>query len=115
MTDNEIIKALECCINDDCNICPETFGNCELTVMRNALDLIKRQQAENERLEYSAKEWEKQAKYFFTKMQAITKENIKEFVERAGKELEKIPQHHFCLLAVEETMKKVKEEMTGVE
>lgn len=50
-TDDEIIKALECCINDNCNDCPETFGNCELTAMRNALDLLKRQRAEIERLQ----------------------------------------------------------------
>lgn len=50
-TDDEIIKALECCINDNCNDCPETFGNCELTTMRNALDLLKRQRATIERLQ----------------------------------------------------------------
>lgn len=50
-TDDEIIKALECCINDNCNDCPETFGNCELTAMRNALDLLKRQRATIERLQ----------------------------------------------------------------
>lgn len=50
-TDDEIIKMLECCINDNCNNCPETFGNCELTAMRNALDLLKRQRATIERLQ----------------------------------------------------------------
>lgn len=50
-TDDEIIKMLECCINDNCNDCPETFGNCELTAMRNALDLLKRQKATIERLQ----------------------------------------------------------------
>ena len=50
MTDNEITKALECCINDDCDNCPDTFGNCEHNAMRNALDLINRQKAEIERL-----------------------------------------------------------------
>lgn len=50
-TDDEIIKMLECCINDNCNDCPETFGNCELTTMRNALDLLKRQRATIERLQ----------------------------------------------------------------
>lgn len=50
-TDDEIIKTLECCINDNCSNCPETFGNCELTAMRNALDLLKRQKATIERLE----------------------------------------------------------------
>lgn len=51
MTDNEIIKALECCINDDCDNCPDTFGNCEHNAMRNALDLINRQKAEIEELQ----------------------------------------------------------------
>ena len=48
MTDNEIIKALECCRlqNDDCDICPyigEKF--CTDKVSQDALELIKRQQA----------------------------------------------------------------------
>ena len=51
MTDNEIIKALECCINDDCDNCPDTFGNCEHNAMRNALDLINRQKADIGRLQ----------------------------------------------------------------
>ena len=55
MNTNEIIKTLECCINDNCNSCPETFGDCELTAMRNALDLIKRQQTEIARLKYNLK------------------------------------------------------------
>jgi hypothetical protein len=57
MTNKEIKKALECCINDDCDNCPDTFGNCEHNAMRNALDLINRQQSaidvymqENDRL-----------------------------------------------------------------
>ena len=45
-TDEEVIKALECCINDNCDNCPDTFGNCEHNAMRNALDLINRQKAE---------------------------------------------------------------------
>jgi hypothetical protein len=55
MTDNEIIKALECCINDDCEDCPfygenapDVYGNCVQNTKRNALDLINRQKAEIE-------------------------------------------------------------------
>ena len=51
MTDNEIKKALECCINDDCDNCPDTFGNCEHNAMRNALDLINRLQVKNKELD----------------------------------------------------------------
>ena len=48
MTDNEIIKALECCVNgEDCPNCPlqEQFADCK--PMTGALDLINRQKAEN--------------------------------------------------------------------
>ena len=54
MTDNKIIKALECCLadGDTCNNCP-LKRECEInpfdaTLARYSLDLIKRQQAEIE-------------------------------------------------------------------
>ena len=56
LTDNEIIKALECCSNDKpCseNKCPFYESACENdlhAVEKYALDLINRLQAENERL-----------------------------------------------------------------
>ena len=55
MTDNEIIKALECCgINQNCKGCyfdtHESGDICAREVVKNAFDLINRQQAEIERL-----------------------------------------------------------------
>ena len=55
MTDNEIIKALQCCANgdtDECQNCPyvEKYPYCDGPMERDVLDLINRQQAENERL-----------------------------------------------------------------
>jgi hypothetical protein len=55
MTDAEIIKALECCIDEDfnlCNKCPIKIECYTQTVYikKKALDLINRQQAEIERL-----------------------------------------------------------------
>ena len=50
MTDNEIIKALECCKKDDCDNCPNDFGNCCANLAGCSLDLINRKQAEIERL-----------------------------------------------------------------
>ena len=51
MTDNEIIKALECCINDNCDSCPDSIansvGNCERNLRRDALDLINRLEENN--------------------------------------------------------------------
>ena len=51
MTDNEIIKALGCCVNGKCFKCPLKTMNCSAKVpMAFALDLISRQQAEIEEL-----------------------------------------------------------------
>ena len=50
-TDEEIIKALECCCKDnyegDCPKCPlQLNGNCNVILAEHALDLINRQKAE---------------------------------------------------------------------
>lgn len=57
MTDNDIIKALECCSSengkDDCLTCPnfKDFVDCKEDLSAIALDLIKRKDEEIERLE----------------------------------------------------------------
>lgn len=57
MTDNEIIKALECCINnngicEDCHLLNKRNSSIECTneLMRDALDLINRQKVEIEKM-----------------------------------------------------------------
>ena len=57
MTDNEIIKALVCCVHRTCNECirqPIEYGrterDCKSGLMKSALDLINRQKAEIENL-----------------------------------------------------------------
>lgn len=56
MTDNDIIKALECCADTtkECEDCPflqfECIVDTENSLVKSALDLINRQQAEIERL-----------------------------------------------------------------
>jgi hypothetical protein len=53
MTDNEIIKALECCTEFRCEKCvfDDNSGfNCEENLMKYALDLINRKDAEIEKL-----------------------------------------------------------------
>lgn len=51
MTDNEIIKALECCANGKCGECPLFKEDCgDDIICKIALDLINRQNAEIERL-----------------------------------------------------------------
>lgn len=55
MTDKEIKKALECCVEGKCQLCPlydnDTIAdNCPTGVLRLCRDLINRKQAENENL-----------------------------------------------------------------
>jgi hypothetical protein len=60
MTDNEIIKALECCCGGDggknCYCCPlYEVSPCTNALSKYALDLINRQKAEIERLQKELK------------------------------------------------------------
>ena len=58
MTDNEIIKALECCSGKSpCSECPGDKVGC--AIEQPALDLINRQKAEIERYKHSIKLLEK--------------------------------------------------------
>ena len=82
MTDKNIIKALECCINDDCDNCPDTFGNCEHNAMRNALNLINRQQEEIERLKIENQSLRGAANSYKLHYNEARNEAVKEFVER---------------------------------
>ena len=53
MKPDEIKKVLECCIKDDCDNCPDTFGNCEHNAMVNALAYINQLETEKRNLEYT--------------------------------------------------------------
>lgn len=60
MTDNEIIKALECCCkNNNCEGCPLDYltfsSQCASELAIKSLDLINRQRAEIERLNAKVK------------------------------------------------------------
>ena len=83
MTDNDIIKALESCggKGGKCEECP--YENimecdCEDMLLKNALDLINRQKAENERLMLFGCQVEVSKKI----EKQIKSEAIKEFAER---------------------------------
>ena len=64
LTDNETIKALECCTNSfyngfaKCEECPKftEMSGCTIKLMCNALDLINRKNAKIERLQKEGKE-----------------------------------------------------------
>ena len=91
MTDEQIIKALECCITNDCAKCKaydETNGeivDCLHTICRNALDLINRQKEEIDELRKRIVFWREDLNY---QPEAERAKAIKEFAERVK---DKIP------------------------
>ena len=54
MKQEQIIKALECCKRDDCDNCPNSFGNCYANLAGYALSLIRELTEENEKLKYTS-------------------------------------------------------------
>jgi flagellar basal body rod protein FlgC len=97
MTDNEIIKALECCVtNGDCRECalnPKkgNYGYCTGLAIKSALDLITRQKAEIERLRKDSKRLKKVQMQLddLCKMHHIIKaEAYKECIEKVKMEAE---------------------------
>ena len=51
MTAENIKKALECCEKDDCDNCPNDFGNCYANLSGYALELINRYEEKIKNLE----------------------------------------------------------------
>ena len=91
MTDDEIIKALECCgniVDSTCKECAyhETYNaSCVVRLMRNALDLINRQKAEILELQKRIINWRTDMDY---RPDEIKSEAIKEFAERLKEKLQ---------------------------
>lgn len=89
MTDNEIIKALECCANwqndKSCEECPaNTYGfGCANKMAKYAIDLINRQNAEIERYKGVIKILEND-------IEIAKAEAIKEFAERLRERYESV-------------------------
>ena len=84
MTDEQIIKALKCCVEDDslcadsmaCRICPMNNNyNCTFELRIHTLDLINRQEANAEGLTNAVK-------YLNEQVSSAKAEAIKEFAER---------------------------------
>ena len=87
MTDNEIIKALECCIyhHGKCTSCPlyaEVTTVCKEKKDNYVLDLINRQKAENESLKMDLAKCSIRIDNLYKTADEIKSEAIKEFVER---------------------------------
>ncbi len=91
MTDNEIIKALDCCKTNNCDECP-FYGvkeDCEVELPEEAFDLINRQKAiieKSEKVEHFADKTIETAnaeiERLLQKLQQAKSEAIKEFAAR---------------------------------
>ena len=93
-TDNEIVKALECCNSEyyECPHCPLLHKGCKKTLLQNALDLINRQKAEIERLKTNLNiELENYATEYDNKIKA---EAYKEFATKTTDKVEKAKQKY---------------------
>jgi hypothetical protein len=124
MTDNEIIKALECCYGNkvNCNECPmwEYEGDCFEGLMKhNALSLINRQKAEIERLH---EEVDKQYEIAEANVRAeiasggtschwcedkVRAEAIKEFAERLKSKFDPYDADYYCYAFVDDVVKEM--------
>ena len=108
ITYNDIIRALECCIpqyeENQCNKCPIGRGTvdskwCDTILMENALDLINRQKAEKEKLEYilmgvmhSVDKWLEgdELKHDETNRAVIMREKTLQIVEKQQADIERL-------------------------
>lgn len=89
MKDKDITKALECCTDEsyeNCNECPYSIDNvsCErMKLLEDSLDLINRQQAENERLQKKVEELsEVLSESIRIRYKEAKSEAVKEFTKR---------------------------------
>lgn len=72
MDREQIVKALECCSKDDCDNCPNTFGNCYSNLAKDALSLIKEL---TEELEVTLKQYTAYQEAATQRMRELTEEN----------------------------------------
>ena len=87
MTDNEIVKALECLSSwsfKNCKGCPleEEYPNCAEYVTYPAVELINRQKAEIERLKKARDGWRDTAYHEASNAENLSNKAIKDFAER---------------------------------
>ena len=125
MSDNEIIKALECCSIDDhigvCTDCPFTDICDEDTqaLQKYALDLIKRQQAEIERLNKEVDRLSQCVMYHDGYIVDAKTEAIEEFVKRFEKKIKDVKftigQTWEIKCALKQTLEEMTEQSTKIE
>lgn len=120
MTDNEIIKALECCINADCLNCPnwteEFYSIMCNDFLRIVLDLINRLKAENEEIRKDIVTAEEYAWKLKAKNEALQMDNeqLKSDIINERMNLEHIQAENEALISAQETLQKQFESKNSV-
>ena len=115
LTDNESVKALECCKIDDCKSCPlSNYDGCKSLLFDGdiVLDLINRQKAENERL---VEIIEKGDFSSYSALKAIADRRIKnlEYINKLKAEIERLkPFEKKVGIGVLENLKQLEYEKT---
>ena len=126
LTDNEIIKALEYCINykdGHCENCPyrenEKGVYCVRYLAQNSLDLINRQKAEIERYEYTILEEQSECdrlslhvSNLLYELENTRAEVIKEYREKAAIKLAQNARSDYWHW-IDDTLHEVEKEMVG--
>lgn len=86
---DQIVKALECCVNHMCNECPLRDGRCANGEMgRLALAIIKELTEENERLHASCTELEQ-------KCASVKSDTVRKMQERLTLEFDRLHKSNF--------------------
>ena len=73
----QIRKGLECCSKDDCDNCPNSFGNCYSNLAKNALALIEELTAENKLLNVELGNANSEILRLIDREKELTEENVK--------------------------------------
>lgn len=119
MTDNEIIKALECCQrpvgSGVCNDCPlksvrekrlsHNDKSCTTIMLEDAIDLIARQKAEIERLQETICMLTKTGRFYSTVRAEAIKECLQEVVKRT--------KSYSCACRIRWVCDEIEKEMVG--
>ena len=141
MTDNEIIKALECCGNGLCANCPrlntpEHILHCKELLMCEAIDLINRKKAEIKRLNGVIKnfkatkerqkaeieseislrqQWQEKCNELLEERQHIKAEAIKQFAEKVKEHMcsYDLDNYHYFRAIEEDAFDDLVKEMVG--
>jgi hypothetical protein len=99
LTVSEIVKALECCVNEKtCKNCPYSGRSCMTPLKRDTLDLINHLQAENESLNLRIFALNDTNKKIMDSQEVYWQNKVKEFADRL-KEKGFILLHHKMILS----------------